>query len=262
MLCSKGGPITSPLGHFLESPYTALVVAIVLGALALSGKFNVSATYVLLAIAWAIATLALRAQPFPILAGSSLMIAGALVLLGFMFRPTPDLTANEGVLIPSTNPNPKTNCQIPHDAFAVYYGTNVSFAKDFPVTILRMADEPMIVVDKDGDSNNLIIRTLRVFDDRNDIIARMDEDGFWVQNTNRKKRPNQSTLIVYDHNDQEALKIRFLNPKAVLIKGIFRHPKINPRYIIVTDEYMAQMPNNIRFLNNCLANIQTAITIK
>jgi hypothetical protein len=77
----------SGIEKLLESPYTALAVAVVLGALALSGKFNVTATQFLLVFAWAITTLGLRGQALPIMIGSSAVVAGALVLLGYYFRP-------------------------------------------------------------------------------------------------------------------------------------------------------------------------------
>ena len=50
----------SSIQHFLESPYTGLSVAIILGALALSGKFTVTATQTLLVAAWAVALVGLR----------------------------------------------------------------------------------------------------------------------------------------------------------------------------------------------------------
>jgi hypothetical protein len=89
------------------------------------------------------------------------------------------------------------------------------------------------------------VSLLKIFDDRNDIIARIDVDGFWVANTVRKKRPDQSTLVVYDHYDREVLKIHLLNDRAMSLTGIFRLPsstvpmRITPSSIdIDTNKYM------------------------
>jgi hypothetical protein len=73
-----------------------------------------------------------------------------------------------------------------------------------------------------------ILITLRIFNDRNEIITRLDEDGFWVRYDIRKKRPNRSTLVVYDQTDSEVLHIEMLNSKTVSIEGKFRHPKTMP----------------------------------
>jgi hypothetical protein len=87
------------LEKLIESPYTALSVAIVLGALALSGKFNVTATQILLVFAWAVAIVGLRSTPVPIMLGSGAMIGGALILLGYWFRPDA-IPSYSGVLAP------------------------------------------------------------------------------------------------------------------------------------------------------------------
>jgi hypothetical protein len=85
--------------ELLQSPYTALSVAIVLGALALSGRFSVTITQFLLVCAWGVAFVGMRGFPLPILVGSSTMLAGGLILLGYWFRPeaVPGYT---GVLTP------------------------------------------------------------------------------------------------------------------------------------------------------------------
>src|SRR6185295_13230824 len=146
--------------------------------------------------------------------------------------------------IPSNKPTPPLpwNQKIADGYLAVRLGGNFALESKFPHTIFSMAEEPMLVIDWEKDTGNLIITTLRVFDDRDDIIARIDNDGFWVQNTIRKKRPDQHTLVVYDHNDDEVLRIEFLNPKIVSIAGIFRHRKLKPKYMIAEQDQLRYMP--------------------
>jgi len=81
------------LEKLLESPYTALVVAVVFGALALggrfalSGRFNVTATQILLIVAGAVAFVGLWTQPWPVMIGGGVIIGVVLLLLGYFFRP-------------------------------------------------------------------------------------------------------------------------------------------------------------------------------
>jgi hypothetical protein len=75
------------IARLLESPYTGLLIAVILGAVALSGKFSVTATQILLLVAWAMAVVGLRDQPIPILVGASAVIGGGLLMLSYYFKP-------------------------------------------------------------------------------------------------------------------------------------------------------------------------------
>jgi hypothetical protein len=129
---------------------------------------------------------------------------------------------NEGVLVPAHDVIAPSHCSIPRGATTIHLGSDIAYVVDFPSTILQMHGEPIIVADMlDGD---LVLSVLRVFDDRNDIITRIDADGFWVNPTARIKKPDASTLVVYDHLDNEILRLRFMNRNAISIEGIFRSP--------------------------------------
>src|SRR2546428_13242392 len=91
----------SSIQHLLESPYTGLSVAIILGALALSGKFTVTATQTLLVAAWAVALVGLRSQPLPILIGTGAVVGGGLILLAYWFRPDA-VPQYSGALVPKS----------------------------------------------------------------------------------------------------------------------------------------------------------------
>ena len=117
----------------------------------------------------------------------------------------------------------------------------------------------MIVIDKEPKTNNVVVTLLKVFDDRNDIIARIDQDGFWVQNALRRKRPDPSTLIVYDHSDTEVLRLRLLNSNTIYIQGTFRHAKLGEKYLLITETAAIAMPAHNSFLRNCLGGANVAI---
>jgi hypothetical protein len=178
--------------------------------------------------------------------------------------PKIDLSKYEGVLMPGNFPTPPLPqaCRrsVPSDALTLFWGSNASWNVRLPHTLLEIAGEPMIVADK-NDQGNLVITLLKVFDDRNDVIARIDEDGFWVQNNVRKKRPDESTLVVFDHTDTEVLRIQYLNSRAISVQGLFRHPKISPIYWHVRQGNAVQMPNNNSFNGNCVGNLSVSIRI-
>ena len=124
------------------------------------------------------------------------------------------LSRDSTQLAPSDIPTPKwvqAKCLVPKDALIVLWGSNVSWSTErMPHTIIQMGPDRMLTIDRAKDGKSLVVTTLRIFDDRNNIIARIDEDGFWVENSSRKKRPDASTLVVYDHNDTEVLNVKFL----------------------------------------------------
>ena len=132
---------------------------------------------------------------------------------------------------------------IPTNALIVIYGSNISWATRFPHIVIEAPNEVMLSIDKDR-SGSISVQILKIFDDRDDIIARIDEDTFWVQNSTRAKRPDKSTLVIYDHNDDKVLTIKYINSRAIYVEGIFRNPRVKPSYLVVSDKDVVQMPNN------------------
>jgi hypothetical protein len=114
----------------------------------------------------------------------------------------------------------------PADALKILFGYNLAYAQQFPFTLLAMAGDAMIQIDKERGRRELVVTVLRIFDDRDNIIARLDHDGIWVENSTRNQRPDSSTLVVFDHTDTEVLRIVFLNPTTLYLTGIFRHPEV------------------------------------
>jgi hypothetical protein len=134
-----------------------------------------------------------------------------------------ELAQNEGTLEAASDVV-KDDCpQFSHfGAFALRLGTEVIFINGFPRNIINLAGQDILTVrlEKNG---KLKIVTLRLYDDRGDIISRIDENDFWIAPTLRKKHPDKSTLIIFDHNDDEVLHIRFQNPHALYVLGMFRY---------------------------------------
>jgi hypothetical protein len=169
--------------------------------------------------------------------------------------PTVDLTKNEGVLKPDNLPTPPLPAvctkPIPEDALMMFFGKNtVAWSNKFPQKVLRMARENMLIFDKKGDS--IVITLLRLYSG-NSIVARIDEDGFWVAPNTYKKRPDEHTLIIHNERDIPILKIQFLNRKAITIEGVFTNPDAHPKAVVITKEAMIEMPEKNQ-LSFCMGN--------
>lgn len=153
-------------------------------------------------------------------------------------------------LLPGSKPRPQLppRCDPPADAMVVLFGSNAAWGSQFPYTVLDMGGTKMLAVDKVADKAQLSISVLRIFDDRGTIIARIDDDGFWVAPDVRRQKPNRSTLVVYDRGDQQALKVEFLNSNTLYVEGIFRDRKGSVVQIIA-DRLI--LPRNNTVARNC-----------
>jgi hypothetical protein len=137
-----------------------------------------------------------------------------------------------GTLKPSHDPMPDHWCnKIVGNSFRVYFGDYLVVVHGFPNRVLSLANQDMLVLDKDI-AGHISIKSMTVFDgDR--VIAKVDDSGW--QADSFKKTEDQSTLIVYDHNDDEALRLGFLNPNAIRLSGIFQHPKSQTKVVVRQD---------------------------
>lgn len=143
-------------------------------------------------------------------------------------------------LIPANDPTPALQPLPPNvaaampDPFIILFGRTVVRAAYLPLVVLKIGQREMLAVDFDDDRRNLLVKTLRIFDDRNDIITRIDDDEVWIKEGNRFKRPDMSSLVIYDHDDAEVLNLKLLNRRALRVKGTFRNP--GGLAITVTDD--------------------------
>ena len=134
-------------------------------------------------------------------------------------------------LSPANDKTPDNDCGIPEGAVAVFVGSIISWRNEQSGehTIFSMGGLPILTIF--SVRNQIDITTLRLFDDRNDIIVRDDNGSIWVNPTVRIKKPDKSTLVVYDHNDDEVLNLRFLNPGALSVQGKFYRRNAPPLVI-------------------------------
>ena len=149
-----------------------------------------------------------------------------------------------GWLIPRSDPTPTVKClkydqtnhtlsktsefEIPEDYVAVIVGSDVFIEKRFPITILQIADQPRLVLDRiDGK----VSVSLDIFDsDPNPrIIAKIENNKFTVNPNNYfKSEPSSdgSRLRVIDQHDIEVLNVDFFNGRSLRIRAVLYFPGI------------------------------------
>lgn len=130
---------------------------------------------------------------------------------------------HEGILVASNEKSPVTSCNIGKDNLIVLIGGSVVFTDKSEMTAIKADNMPLLIIKRVY--SGLKIDTLRIFDDRNNIIARIYPDKYWVSPDVRMENSDRHTLKVYDHLDNEVLSIHFINKNYVKITGIFRGPR-------------------------------------
>lgn len=163
-------------------------------------------------------------------------------------------------LLPGSKERPQLppRCIPPADAMVVLFGTNAAWGSKFPYTLLDMGGVKMLEINKSPGKSQLNITVLRIFDDRGTIIARIDENGFWVAPDMRQQKPNRSTLVVYDRADQQALKVEFVNPNTLYVEGIFRDHR--GAAVQITPDRLILPGNNV-FAQGCFGGASAAIRV-
>jgi hypothetical protein len=151
-----------------------------------------------------------------------LMLLPILVVCGLIVVVEQYKSGRYDVLEPANEVAEDRHCKAPNEnSVAIYLGPHTFYIGNFPQQIITIANRDILTLDKKD--NDIVITTLRLYDDSDNIFARIDENGFWVSPDVRKKRPDRSSLIVYDKHDDEALNIRYVNPRVISINGLFQY---------------------------------------
>ncbi len=77
-------------------------------------------------------------------------------------------------LWPAGEWRPPSNCSVPIDAVGVYAGGAVSWTRKFPYTAVSADEKDLVILDKDSAGNLIVDAT--VFDDRRNLIAKLEKE--------------------------------------------------------------------------------------
>jgi len=171
----SGGSVILLVEKLAASSYTPLFITIVLGALALTGAFSVTAARVLLAAAWLVAMYGLRWLPIQLFVTFGAILGGSLVILAFVFRPDV-VPAYTGVLTPKAELlfSPTEGGLIPK----IQIGTSNTFftagtaaqSSAYGAMLLPMLQQSQFKVESIG--GKMKISTL-ITDDKGNVIAEL-----------------------------------------------------------------------------------------
>ncbi len=124
-----------------------------------------------------------------------------------------ELSLMAGVLLPANDPSP-TFCAPRNDELAVYMAEKGFETAMFPQTIFAVRNVPVISIDRTSSGEVTLSLDIRSADGK--LIVRIRNNRFQINKNNyfSMKRPDRSTLVVYDQNGAEVLNARFPNPHA------------------------------------------------
>ena len=147
-------------------------------------------------------------------------------------------TKTTGTLHPSNDPLPDTppTVRIPQDALRMYLGDACAYTTQASIVILRIAGKDLLAMKR---SKAGLLINAKIFSQDGRIIADIEDNEFSVNPNNyfKIKRPDTSSLVVYDQNDNEALNVRYGSKSMLRVLGRFYSPRglvqITPSALII-----------------------------
>jgi hypothetical protein len=139
------------------------------------------------------------------------------------------------ILFVGKDPNPGHlyDQKVPSGGLRVYLGAYLAWSDKFPHIVVQMCDEEILTIDR-RPNGSIVLSVLRLYDERGKIILRFDGGEFWSADGIRVKRPDKSTIVVYNTSDKEVLNVKLLNLQSVYITGVFHYPGIRPIIVDTT----------------------------
>jgi hypothetical protein len=132
-----------------------------------------------------------------------------------------------GRLSPANDPTPVIPCgQLGIGDVAIFLGTNVGIAKQFPYVVVRLNNQDRLVLNREPDGT--IGLSVDIRSDDGKIIARLMNGKFEINehNTLNRVHTDQSTLEVVDQYGDNVLHVRYLNPHAISLQAILRYSEL------------------------------------
>jgi hypothetical protein len=123
----------------------------------------------------------------------------------------------------------------------LFFGGNVDIEQKFPMTIIQVADQPRLVLEK-KDSGEIAVN-LDIFDSdpKPRIIASIEHNEFTVNPNNYFKvikSADKSRLVVVDQYKTTVLDVRYTNKQSMSINAVLHFPGVPDPLVIGDNEIM------------------------
>jgi len=162
----------------------------------------------------------------------------------------------EGLLQPAADPDPPSRCTAPPGMTKVFLGSDVGSFNASPFDAVILGSPVLTINIVEGGLS--VDATVTGSDGR--VIVQIVRNRFSVNRNNylRREIPDKSTLVVTDQYGNQALYVRYLNPHAIRVLGIFREPPTSGApdtwVMTVTDDKTTMSGRNmskVTFCCNC-----------
>lgn len=155
-----------------------------------------------------------------------------------------------GILYPGDEKRPSsTVCrsQIPDNALAIYFGSNVAWTSGDKITLILINKSPLIQFERHN--SGIRLTNITILDDRSQVAAVASDNGFDIKPIAKGKMPTKNNIYITDYKGVEIFNINLLNSLSVKISGVFAAQ--NGIIARISDVEVA-MPEGIYIAKLCL----------
>lgn len=169
-----------------------------------------------------------------------------------------------GLLTPANDPDPLSPCTrdpsfiAPPEAVTIFYGSSAAWITSPKLIVLRVKDTDLLAISRTSEGVSV---SAQIYGADERIITQIIDNEFHINPNNyfRIDRTDRHTLIVYDQYNKQVLNVRFLNPRAIKVMGIFHFPDIPP---ISIGEQAITIGEGRVISNNCSRNDYVGIYLE
>lgn len=134
------------------------------------------------------------------------------------------LASYEGDLQSAEIANPGSPCpaNLVRNGYQILFGTNASFTSSLPHVVLMYKRLPLLTIKRGKDGGMAV--NFKAFNKEGKIIAELTNNHF-IENQNvifHKSNPDLHTLVIFDQEDREILRVKYINKNFMKISGDFR----------------------------------------
>ncbi len=168
--------------------------------------------------------------------------------------------ALEGLLIPANEPDPPNPCwhmTIPNEALKMFLGnTNLVWTTGTQAVVLRFGKQEVLSIRR-TDKGAAV--SAKVFSEDGKVVAQIVDNQFYINPNNFfRKAGDKHSLVVYDLEAQEVLRVRYLNTLSFKVTGVFY--SVGMQRVLISEDVMMVGKSTLQHV--CGGNVGTFIAVE